>query len=172
LSRLGVWWIRLGIRPERIAPGAPQQNGRHERFHLTLKNETASPPHVSLHRQQRAFADFEREYNHVRPHEAIGQQIPAALYRPSPRSYPARMPELAYPFAATLRRVSAAGHFSWKQHQVYVSVLLENEDVALRQIDDSLYEIIFGPLLLGWFDEPSATFTPNRPPPRPRSRRR
>lgn len=166
LSRLSVWWIRLGIRPERIDPGCPQQNGRHERFHQTLKLETASPPAISLDAQQRAFALFQREYNEERPHEALGQRTPASIYRPSPRPFPEELPQLVYPFAVTLRSVSAAGHFSWRNHQVYVSVLLEDQDIALRPLDDGLYEILFGPLLLGWFEEDSATFTPNRTPPR------
>jgi transposase InsO family protein len=171
LSRLSVWWIRLGIRPERIDPGCPEQNGRHERFHETLKAETASPPSASLSRQQRAFADFQREYNEVRPHEALGQRPPARFYRPSSRPFPNVLPHLAYPFACTLRSVSAAGHISWRSHQIHLSVLLENQDVALRELEDGLLEVHFGPLLLGWLDEPSATFSPNRTPPR-RLRRR
>ena len=168
LSRLAVWWVRLGIRPERIKPGCPEQNGRHERFHLTLKAETASPPRSHLSAQQRSFTEFERVYNHHRPHEALGQQTPGSIYRTSLRPFPDRLPELCYPFAATLHRVSSAGHFSWKGHQVYVSVLLENQDVALRELEDDLHEVHFGPLLLGWFEARSATFTPNRPPPRRR----
>ena len=166
LSRLSVWWIRLGIRPERIVPGRPEQNGRHERFHETLHNETAHPPKADLRRQQQRFADFQAEYNHLRPHEALGMRTPDRFYRPSCRQFPARLPELAYPFECWLRRVSPAGHVHWKQHQIYVSVLLEGQDVALRPLDDGLYEIFFGPLLLGWLDEPSATFTPQRNPPR------
>lgn len=166
LSRLSVWWIRLGIRPERIDPGCPQQNGRHERFHLTLKTETASPPRATLALQQRAFLDFQGEYNTVRPHEALGQQVPASIYRASSRPFPLRLSDPVYPFVVTRRRVSAAGHFGWRSLQIYVSVLLEGQDVALRALDDDLFEVLFGPLLLGWFDAPSATFTPNRPPPR------
>lgn len=166
LSRLAVWWIRLGIRPERIDPGCPQQNGRQERFHLTLQQETASPPAASRLAQQQLFARFQRQYNEVRPHEALGQRTPASVYRPSPRPFPSRRPELVYPFACILRRISAAGALSWCGHQIHVSVLLEGQDVALRPLDDELYEVHFGPLLLGWLDSPSATFTPNRPPPR------
>jgi transposase InsO family protein len=166
LSRLAVWWIRLGIHPERIEPGCPEQNGRHERFHQTLKAETASPPCSTLSRQQQRFADFQAEYNHLRPHEALGLRTPDRFYRHSPRKFPERVPELAYPFECYLRRISAAGHLSWRKHQVYVSVLLENEDIALRPLEDGLYEVFFGRLLLGWFDESSATFTPNQPPPR------
>jgi transposase InsO family protein len=166
LSRVAVWWIRLGIRPERIEPGCPEQNGRHERFHQTLKTETASPPKANLSRQQKRFAEFQDEYNHLRPHEALGLRTPNRFYRPSSRKFPDQLPELAYPFECWLRRISPAGHMSWKRRQIYVSVLLENQDVALRPIEDGLNEVFFGPLLLGWFDEPSATFTPNKPPPR------
>jgi transposase InsO family protein len=97
LSRLAVWWLRLGIRPERIQPGRPDQNGRHERMHSTLKAETAKPPRSSFRAQQGAFDRFRSEYNEERPHEALGQQTPATLYRPSPRLYPRELPELAYP---------------------------------------------------------------------------
>lgn len=166
LSRLSVWWIRLGIRPERIEPGCPEQNGRHERFHLTLQTETAAPPHADLRRQQRAFVAFQQEFNEVRPHEALGQRTPASIYRHSPRPFPDRLPELVYPFAVYLRRISAAGHVCWENQQIYVSVLLEGEDVALRPLDDGLFELFFGPLLLGWIDSPSATFTPSAPSPR------
>lgn len=166
LSRLAVWWIRLGILPERIEPGCPEQNGRHERFHETLKAETASPPCATLSRQQHRFADFQNEYNSVRPHEALGMRTPDRFFRPSVRRLPSPLPELAYPFESYIRSVSPAGHISWKNHQIYLSVLLENEDVALRPIDDGLFEVFFGPLLLGWLDEPSATFTPHRNPPR------
>jgi transposase InsO family protein len=166
LSRLAVWWLRLGIQPERIQPGCPQQNGRHERFHETLKTETTNPAQANLSRQQKRFAEFQTEYNFVRPHEALGLKTPDRFYRASPRQFPDRLPEFAYPFACTLRRVSAAGHISWTRHQIYLSVLLENEDVALRPIDDGLYEVFFGPLLLGWMDEPSATFKPCKSPPR------
>ena len=166
LSRLAVWWLRLGIQPERIQPGCPEQNGRHERFHKTLKAETANPAEANLSRQQKRFAEFQTEYNFVRPHESLGLKTPDRFYSASPRRFPDRLPEFAYPFECTLRRVSAAGHINWIQHQIYLSVLLENEDVALRPVDDGLYEVFFGPLLLGWMDEPSATFQPCKSPPR------
>jgi transposase InsO family protein len=170
LSRLSVWWIRLGIQPERIEPGCPEQNGRHERFHQTLKNETATPPAISLAAQKRRFADFQNEYNHLRPHEALGLRTPDRFYRPSVRPFPDRLPELVYPFSCNLRSVSAAGHISWINRQIHISVLLENQLVALRQVEEGFFEIFFGPLLLGWMDEPSATFWPVKP--RPRSARR
>jgi transposase InsO family protein len=169
LSRLSVWWVRLGITPERIERGCPQQNGRHERFHLTLKHETASPPRTSLQLQQKTFSAFQNEYNHERPHKALSQRTPAMLYRPSARTFPDQLPELVYPFAVWLRSISAAGHFSWAGHQIYVSVLLQGESVALRPLEDGLFEVLFGPIFLGWFEERSATFTPVASPPRGRT---
>ena len=96
LSRLAMWWLRLGIRHERIAPGCPEQNGRHERMHQTLKQETANPPVANLWEQQAAFRRFEREYNEQRPHEALENRTPASVYKSSERVYPARLPELEY----------------------------------------------------------------------------
>ena len=109
LSRLSMWWLQLGIRHERIEPGRPDQNGRHERMHRTLKQETASPPASNRSRQQRAVVDFEREYNHERPHEALAGRTPAERYTGSARCYPARLPELAHPRGAHLRRISQQG---------------------------------------------------------------
>jgi len=105
LSRLAVWWIRLGIRPERILPGRPDQNGRHERMHSTVKADTARPPRSSFRTQQRAFEAFRREYNHERPHEALSYDTPAARYAPSSRPYPRQLPELEYPAHFRLERV-------------------------------------------------------------------
>jgi hypothetical protein len=93
-------------------------------------------------------------------------RTPDRFYRASERRFPESLPEPAYPFECWMRSVSAAGHISWKKHQIYISVLLENESVALRPLDDGIFEVFFGPLLLGWLDEPSSTFTPRRSPPR------
>ena len=109
LSRLAVWWIKLGIRPERIVAGKPQQNGRHERVHRTPKQETAAPPAVSLLAQQQRFDEFRRVYNTERPHEALAQQTPATLYQPSPRPYPDRIDEPGYDSAVAVRRVRSKG---------------------------------------------------------------
>src|SRR6478609_1476837 len=97
MSRLAVWWIRLGIRPERIEPGRPDQNGRHERMHRTLKAETARNPRSSMRAQQRRFDQFRGEYNSERPHEALGQATPASFCSPALRAFPSRLPELEYP---------------------------------------------------------------------------
>jgi transposase InsO family protein len=109
LSRLSIWWIKLGIIPERIDPGRPEQNGRHERMHRTLKEETATPPQATLGAQQRAFHRFCREYNEERPHEGIGQQTPGSRYRPSARPYPLLVPEFTYPRGFMLRTVRGPG---------------------------------------------------------------
>lgn len=166
LSRLSIWWIRLGILPERIEPASPQQNGRHERFHLTLQRDAATPPLFSLPQQQKAFHRFQNIYNNQRPHEALQQKPPALFYRPSPTPFPAKLPGLAYPFDSTLRSVSNAGHISWDNHQIHISHLLAGESVALRPLEQEQFEVHFAHLLLGWLDGPSATFTPNKPPPR------
>src|SRR5260370_2739104 len=97
LSRLAVWWIKLGIVPERIDAGHPEQNGRHERMHRTLKQEVAQPPAANRREQQRALDRFRQEYNHVRPHEALEMQTPAAVYRPSAPTFPEPLPDPHYP---------------------------------------------------------------------------
>jgi putative transposase len=110
LSELSVWWIKLGITPERIVPGKPQQNGRHERMHKTLKAETASPPRTDTEAQQQAFDEFRRCYNEERPHEALGQRTPASLYSPSPRSFPATLHDPEYPNEFEVRQISGTGN--------------------------------------------------------------
>ena len=112
LSRLAVWWIKLGIRPERIEAGHPEQNGRHERMHRTLKQDLR--PAEDWRGQQRELDRFRQEYNQVRPHEALGMQTPASVYEPSPRAYPARCRRLSIPDAMLVRTIKSHGHFRWK----------------------------------------------------------
>jgi hypothetical protein len=152
LSRLSMWWLRLGIRHERIDPGRPEQNGRHERMHETLKQETACPPRATLRRQQQAFMDFEKEYNYERPHEALGNRTPADLYERSKREYPSKLPDLEYPEGALLRRISQQGSLKWKCERTFVSEVLAREVVGLVEIDDALFEVYYGPLRIGVFD--------------------
>ncbi len=152
LSRLSIWWLRLGIVPERIEPGKPAQNGRHERMHRTLKQETASPPQPTRRQQQQAFDRFRVEYNEDRPHEAISQQPPASLYSPSPRPYPLIVPEMTYPEGAVVRTVLSQGDISWKNRHVYLSDTLAGELVGLRQTSDRLWDIYFGPIKLAQLD--------------------
>jgi hypothetical protein len=152
LSRLAMWWLRLGIRHERIEPGCPAQNGRHERMHQTLKQETASPPQANLRQQQQAFQRFEREYNQERPHEALQYRTPAALYMASARVYPSRLPELEYPPGVHLRRISQQGSVKWKGARAFVSEVLAREYVGLLEVQDQLFEVYYGPLFLGWLE--------------------
>lgn len=152
LSRLAIWWIRLGIRPERIMPGRPDQNGRHERMHRTLKAETAKPPAGSFRAQQARFDRFREEYNKERPHEAIGQATPSSLYRPALRAFPNVLPELEYADHFELCRTYPNGVISWRGIQWYLSGCLQNELVGLEELPDDRWRVFFGPVLLGVID--------------------
>jgi putative transposase len=154
LSPLAVWWIRLGIVPELITPGCPQQNGRHERYHRTLKAETADPPAATWAAQQQRFLRYRQTFNHERPHEALGQRAPAEFYVASPRAYPTMLPALIYPADCDVRHVGASGSISWAAgRRVFVSHVLVHEDVAMRPLADGLWAVYFGPLLLGHLDD-------------------
>jgi len=152
LSRLAVWWIKLGIVPERIAAGHPEQNGRHERMHRTLKQETAQPPAANRREQQRTLDRFRQQYNEVRPHEALEMQTPAAIYQPSARPFPASLPEPDYPKDMLVRSVRSHGHFRWKKHDVFLSEILWGERVGLWPEDDRWFTIYFAQLPLARFD--------------------
>jgi transposase InsO family protein len=153
LSQLSVWWVRLGIRPELIEPGQPQQNGRHERMHRTLKAETTRPAASHRRSQQRRFDIWRTEYNTERPHEALGQRAPAALYTPSTRPFPNKLPALEYPSHFDVRLVSTNGGIRWNSRWVNVSHLLGHEYIGLEPIDDGIWNVYFGPLWLGRFHE-------------------
>jgi hypothetical protein len=153
LTELSVWWLRLGIRLERIQPGKPQQNGRHERMHRTLKEATAKPPRSNLHLQQKAFDAFRQEYNHQRPHEAHGQKPPVSCYTPSSREYPTRLIEPQYPDDWQKRKVSVGGQMRWKNNKVQISHALVDQVIGLEPIEDGLWAIHFGSLELGQLDE-------------------
>lgn len=152
LSRISIWLYKLGIIPERIAPGQPAQNGRHERMHRTLKAGTATPPRATLRAQQRAFDSFRHEYNTQRPHEAINQQPPASLFRASSRSYPSRLPEIVYPDYFLTRTVHAQGDIRWKSRQIYLSDTLAGELIGMDQTDTDRWTIWFGPIKLAQLD--------------------
>ena len=153
LSALSVWWIRLGIYPELIEPGCPQQNGRHERMHRTLKAETTRPPAGSLSSQQRRFNTFLHEYNHERPHESLEQETPASRYMPSPRQFPRRLAPMDYPSHYERRLVSLNGGIRWNSSWVNVSHVLGGQYVGLEEVDDGQWEVYFGPLRLGRLHE-------------------
>ena len=154
LSRLAVWWIKLGIVPERIAAGHPEQNGRHERMHRTLKQETAQPPAANRREQQRALDSFRQEYNEVRPHEALGMRTPASVYQPSARVFPARVPEPEYPATMRVRSVRQHGHFRWgkDKHDVFLSEVLWGERIGLLSEDDRWFTIYFAHVPIARFD--------------------
>jgi len=152
LSQLAVWWMKLGIVPERIAPGHPEQNGRHERMHRTLKQETASPPQANRRAQQRALDRFRQEYNQQRPHEALGMRTPASCYVASPRPYPVRVADPEYGSALQVRRVQQRGAFSWKHQDVFLSETLIGERIGLEPMDERYYRIYFAAFPLARFD--------------------
>lgn len=143
LSQLNIWWMRLGIVAERIAPGRPQQNGAHEQFHRVLRAETTRPPAETHRRQQLCFDRFCHEYNEERPHAALHDDVPADYYQPSTRRYPTRMPPVVYPGHWEPRRVGANGRISFGGASIFLSRALAQEWVALEEIDDGLWTIFF-----------------------------
>jgi hypothetical protein len=143
LSHLSAWWIKLGIYPELIEPGEPQQNGVHERLHRTMKQEATVPPEGSLGRQQKRFDGFQREFNEERPHEALGMKRPAEVYRPSERLMPQRIGTYDYPGHYLVRRVSRCGTIRVLSNQVFVSQTLNEDYVGLEQVADGVYDLYF-----------------------------
>jgi transposase InsO family protein len=160
LSRLSVWWLRLGIEVERIPPATPSANGRQERFHRTLKQHTADPPAANRRAQQRAFESFCHEYNEQRPHQALGQQVPASLYRASGRPYPSELPPVEYPSSFLRRKVGQRGEIYWRGARIFVSEVLYGETLGLEAIDDGIYRVWFLSLELGEFDERRGRLAP------------
>ncbi len=152
LSHLSAWWVRLGILPERIKPGTPQQNGRHERMHRTLKQAVTKPVARDMASQQRQMDRFVQDYNQERPHEALSQKTPAACYRASPRALPCKLPDIEYPSVMEVRKVRSSGIVYWGNGQVYVSHILVGEHVGFEAVDDGVWEVYFGPIRLGAFD--------------------
>ena len=152
LSRLSVWWMRLGIIPERIALGHPEQNGSHEQFHSVLKADTARPPAAHARAQQRRFDRFCAEYNHERPHEALQDAVPASCYQASPRPWPRQLPALEYPGHLDVRRVSTIGQVAWRGTALYISEALAHTDIAFEEVDDGFWTIRFASVVLARYD--------------------
>lgn len=148
LSLLSVWWVKLGIMPERIKPGHPEQNGRHERLHRTLKQEVMSPPAATPQAQQERCDGFRSVYNTARPHEALGQIPPVRLYVPSPRPYPKHLGDIEYPPLTEVRRVRSNGQIKWHGELVFVSEALIGEMVGITE-DKDTWLVSFGPIPLG-----------------------
>lgn len=151
LSKLSVFWLRLGIAIERIRPGNPQENGRHERMHLTLKKETARPPGMNALQQQARFEAFVSEFNAERPHEALAMQVPAALYRPSSRPYQG-LPEVEYPFHDRDILVTACGRICMHRKKINVSTVMAGQRLGIKEVDENIWLVSFMHYDLGYID--------------------
>ena len=152
LTQLSVHWVKLGIRLERIEPGAPQQNGRHERMHGTLKGETASPPAATLADQQACFDAFRDDFNQNPPHEALGQDVPGNHYHPSPRPYPERIEEPIYAADQAVRRVRCNGSIKWQGEHIFVGEALSGEPVGIAETEAGDWRVCFANIELGIID--------------------
>ena len=153
LSYLSSWWIRLGIIPELIQPGCPQQNARHERMHKTLKKETVIPPKADLRKQQRRFDEFREEFNNVRPHEALGMMTPAEIYTPSQKRMPKRVTDVEYPPHYEVRKVSDNAGIRLHGKRVLVGRVLAGKSIGLEEIDIGIWDVYYGPIWLGRLNE-------------------
>jgi len=159
LSKLSVWWLRLGIAIERIKPGHPQQNGRHERMHLTLKKEATRPPSMNSLQQQARFDDFVREFNTERPHEALSMKMPAERYTPSPRRY-AGLPDITYPLHDRDVVVTACGRICMHRKRINISTVLAGQRVGIKEVDEGIWIVSFMHYDLGYIDLEQKTLQP------------
>lgn len=153
LSRLSIWWVKLGILPERTRPGHPQDNGSHERMHRTLKTETAKPARPSPEEQQTAFDAWRHEFNQERPHEALGMATPASVYHRSPRSMPEEPGDPEYPDHFEVRRIHRNGRLKFRGQFVGLGAVLGTELVGIEPVDDCHSQLWFGPIHLGLITE-------------------
>lgn len=159
LSKLAVWWLRLGIQIERIKPGHPQQNGRHERMHLTLKKEATKPAARNLLQQQARFDDFIDCYNNERPHQALEMRYPAELYQPSTRQYHG-LDELDYPFHDRTVTVTQCGRVCLGHRKINLSTVFAGQNVGVRQVSDKIWLVSFMHYDLGFFDDETCRLEP------------
>jgi putative transposase len=159
LSKLSVWWLRLGIEIERIKPGNPQQNGRHERMHLTLKLETTKPAAGNVLQQQDKFDDFIDCYNNERPHQALGMQCPAERYVPSTRPYQG-LPELDYPLHDKTVTVTTCGRICFNRQKINLSQVFAGQNVGIKQVSDEIWLVTFMDYDLGYFDDETCRLEP------------
>ena len=159
LSKLSVWWLRLGIAIERIKPGHPQQNGRHERMHLTLKQEATRPPGINSLQQQARFDVFVNEFNNERPHQALAMKTPAEAYAPSARPY-LGLPELTYPLHDRDALVTACGRICMHRKKIRVSYVLAGQRVGIKEVDDGIWIVSFMQYDLGYIDLEQKTLQP------------
>jgi hypothetical protein len=159
LSKLSVWWLRLGIQIERIKPGNPQQNGRHERMHLTLKKEATRPPGMNSLQQQAKFDDFVAEFNTERPHEALDMKCPAEVYKPSTRPYNG-LPEIDYPFHDRDVLVTSCGRICMHRKKINISTSLAGQRLGIREVDEGIWLVSFMDYDLGYIDLEQKTLQP------------
>jgi transposase InsO family protein len=159
LSKLSVWWLRLGIAIERIQPGQPQQNGRHERMHLTLKREATRPPGMNSLQQQARFDSFVQEFNNERPHEALTMKTPAEVYSPSPRQYRG-LPEISYPLHDRDVVVTACGRICLHRKRVNLSHVFAGQRVGIKEVDEGIWIVSFMHYDLGYIDLEQKTLQP------------
>jgi putative transposase len=152
LSRVSMRWVKLGIVPQRSRPASPQDNGRHERMHSTLKQATLQPPERNARRQQDAFDRFLQEYNHDRPHEALEDATPASCYTASWRQMPRRVPELDYGEDVMVRRISQQGSLKVNGERTFVSEIFAHEWMGLRALDERYSAVLYGPVTVGFLD--------------------
>jgi transposase InsO family protein len=158
LSRVSMRWVKLGILPERSRPASPQDNGRHERMHSTLKQATLQPPERNARLQQQSFDRFRTEYNHERPHEALADKTPSSCYMPSSRPMPPRVPELEYGKDILVRRVSQQGSLRMHGERTFISEIFAYEWLGLRELDERYFEVFYGPAAIGFLDTFRHTF--------------
>ena len=159
LSKLSVWWLRLGIQIERIKPGNPQQNGRHERMHLTLKQETTKPAGQNFLQQQAKFDDFITEYNTERPHQALGMHCPAEHYNTSPRPYKG-LPDLDYPLHDKTITVTTCGRICFNRRKINLSQVFAGQKIGIKQVSDRIWLVTFMDYDLGYFDDTECRIEP------------
>ena len=163
LSQLSYWWIRLGIYPERIEPGHPEQNGRHERIHKTLKDHTARPAAKNLSVQQQRFDKFRKEYNEYRPHEALEMRTPSECYSRSPKKFPSRLPQLWYPDHVQVKRVYPHGDIQYKGKRLFTTECLACDYVGIEQINEDMSLLWYCDYLLGRIDHRKWQVVPAKP---------
>jgi putative transposase len=163
LSGLSIWWVKLGIHHERIQPGHPEQNGRHERMHRTLKQETLRPPAGTFRKQQTRFDSFLREYNEERPHESLDDRPPASVYAPSTREFPRRLETPSYPGTFQTRKVAASGRIRWNGVHVTINHALEGEWIGIER-RDGVHQVYFADVSLGFMDDEKPELGLIRPP--------
>lgn len=162
IGSLGFWWVRLGIKPEHTKPATPSENGAHERMHRTLKQLATRPASATMKSQQRRFDNFTDEYNNHRPHSSLeNHMVPGAVYSPSVREYPAKLPALDYPSDSDVRLVSSSGQIKWKDQALHLSQNLAGQYVGVHESTEDVMTIAYGNLELGQITLNPIRFTPH-----------